>query len=72
MPNLSKNPSVILKLMQYGYENTQYLEFNTKLDNCHVCGYEGEIVLNENYEWVCPNCGNKDHDKMNVVRRTCG
>jgi len=72
VPNLIKNPSVILELIRYGYDKTVYLEFNSKLDHCHECNFEGEIQLDENYEWVCPNCGNRNHDKMTVVRRTCG
>ena len=46
--------------------------FNTKSDYCQVCGFDGEIVINKDNEWECPNCGNKDHSKMTVVRRTCG
>ena len=52
--------------------NLQYAEFNTKSDYCHVCGYDGEIKINDDLEWECPQCGNKDHSKMNVTRRTCG
>ena len=58
--------------IQYMYENVQYAEMNTKLDFCMECGYEGEILCDENLEWYCPNCGNRDKDRMNVVRRTCG
>ena len=60
------------EVVKYIYEHIQYAEFNTKSDYCHVCGYDGEIIINDNLEWECPNCGNKDHDKMNVTRRTCG
>ena len=49
-----------------------YVEFNTKSDYCHVCGFDGEIIINDDNEWECPQCGNKDHAKMNVTRRTCG
>lgn len=54
------------------YDNIMYAEINTKSDYCQVCGYDGEILLDDNNEWYCPNCGNRDHDKMNVARRTCG
>lgn len=54
------------------YENIQYAEFNTKSDYCHVCGFDGEIIVNDNLEWECPQCHNKDKNKMNVTRRTCG
>ena len=60
------------ELIKFIYENIQYAEFNTKSDYCHVCGYDGEIKINDNDEWECPQCGNKDHNKMNVTRRTCG
>ena len=49
-----------------------YAELNTKSDYCQVCGYDGEILIDDKLEWYCPNCGNRDHDKMNVARRTCG
>ncbi len=52
--------------------NIQYAEFNTKSDYCHVCGYDGEILINGDMEWECPQCHNKDHRRMNVTRRTCG
>ena len=72
LPNLQANPEVIETLIQYMYENVQYAEMNTKLDFCMECGYEGEILCDENLQWYCPNCGNRDKDRMNVVRRTCG
>lgn len=71
-PNMSNNVEAILTLIKYMYENVQYAEFNTKLDYCMNCGYEGEILCDENLDWYCPNCGNRDKDKMNVCRRTCG
>lgn len=71
-PNMSNNVEAILTLIEYMYENVQYAEFNTKLDYCMDCGYEGEILCDDNLEWYCPNCGNRDKDKMNVCRRTCG
>ena len=60
------------EVVKFIYDNIQYAEFNTKSDYCQCCGFDGEIVINEQYEWECPNCGNKDHSKMNVTRRTCG
>ena len=57
---------------QYIYEHIQYAEFNTKSDYCQVCGFDGEITLNSDKEWECPQCGNKDHAKLNICRRTCG
>ena len=59
-------------VVKFIYDNIQYAEFNTKSDYCHVCGFDGEIIINKDNEWECPNCGNKDHNKMSVVRRTCG
>lgn len=71
-PNMAKNVKAVLELIQFMYENVQYAEFNTKLDYCQVCGYDGEILYNKEEGWHCPNCGNTDTDKMNIVRRTCG
>lgn len=71
-PNMGKNIPAVLKLIQFMYENVQYAEFNTKLDYCQVCGYDGEILYDKDKGWYCPNCGNTDTDKMNIVRRTCG
>ena len=70
--NLTKNIPAVLELMKYIYDNIQYAEVNTKSDYCHACGYDGEIMIDENLEWYCPNCGNRDKSRMNVVRRTCG
>lgn len=72
VPNLVNNLEALEELIKFIYENVQYAEFNTRSDVCHVCGFEGEIGLNDNLEWECPQCHNKDHDKMTVVRRTCG
>ena len=72
VPNLEKNLKVVLKLIQYMYENIRYAEFNSKSDVCYNCGFDGEIQLNNDNEWVCPQCGNKDMKKMYVSRRTCG
>lgn len=70
--NMSQNLPAVIQLMQYMYENIRYAEMNGKFDYCQECGYEGEILLDENNEWYCPNCNNKNHEKMNVARRTCG
>ena len=70
--NLSNNIPVVIQLMQYMYENIRYAEMNGKFDYCQECGFEGEMLLDENNEWYCPNCGNRNHETMNVARRTCG
>ena len=72
IPNMAKNIDALESVVQFIYDNIQYAEFNTKSDYCHVCGFDGEIIINKDNEWECPNCGNKDHGKMTVVRRTCG
>lgn len=72
IPNLRNNPEAVEELIRFIYDNIQYGEFNTKSDYCHVCGYDGEIEINDDIEWECPQCHNKDHAKMNVTRRTCG
>ncbi|SCW33945.1 ribonucleoside-triphosphate reductase class III catalytic subunit [Eubacterium ruminantium] len=72
IPNMANNLEALSELVKFIYDNIQYAEFNTKSDYCHVCGYDGEIKVNENNEWECPCCHNKDHSKMNVTRRTCG
>lgn len=72
VPNMAKNIPAVIELMQFMYENVQYAEFNTKLDYCQVCGFDGEMLCDDDLEWYCPNCGNRDTDRMNIVRRTCG
>lgn len=72
IPNLRHNLPALEELVKYIYDNIQYAEFNTKSDYCQVCGYDGEIIINDKLEWECPQCHNKDHNKMNVTRRTCG
>ena len=72
IPNMKNNLKALEEVVKFIYDNIQYAEFNTKSDYCQVCGFDGEIIINEQYEWECPNCGNKDHNKMNVTRRTCG
>ncbi len=72
IPNMRNNLDALAEVVRYIYDNIQYAEFNTKSDYCHICGYDGEIIINDDGEWECPQCGNKDHAKMNVTRRTCG
>ena len=71
-PNLTNNLDVVLEVINFIYNNIMYAELNTKSDYCQKCGYTGEILIDDNLEWYCPNCGNRDHDKLNVARRTCG
>lgn len=72
IPNMRHNLEALEEIVKYIYNNIQYAEFNTKSDYCHECGFDGEIIINEDDEWECPQCHNKDHNKMNVTRRTCG
>ena len=72
IPNMRNNLEALEEIVKFIYDNIQYAEFNTKSDYCHVCGYDGEIIINDDLEWECPQCHNKDHSKMNVTRRTCG
>lgn len=72
IPNMRHNLEALEELVKFIYDNIQYAEFNTKSDYCHVCGFDGEIIINDNNEWECPNCHNKDQKRMNVTRRTCG
>ncbi|MDY5662680.1 MAG: anaerobic ribonucleoside-triphosphate reductase [Coriobacteriales bacterium] len=75
VPNMQDNLKAVVNVMQYIYDNIMYAELNTKSDYCQVCGYDGEIQIVEEdgkLDWECPNCGNRDHDKLNVARRTCG
>lgn len=71
-PNLQNNLDVVLQVIRFIYDNIMYAELNTKSDYCQKCGYTGEILIDENLEWYCPNCGNSDHNTLNVARRTCG
>ena len=71
-PNMQGNIPAVLSVIQFIYDNIMYAELNTKSDYCQECGYDGEILIDENMEWYCPNCGNRDQNKMNVARRTCG
>lgn len=72
IPNMANNLEALDTLVNFIYNNIQYAEFNTKSDFCHVCSFDGEIIINDDGEWECPQCGNKDQSKMNVTRRTCG
>ena len=75
VPNMQNNTKAVLQLMRHIYDTILYAELNTKSDYCQVCGYEGEISIVEDdgkLVWECPNCGNRNQDKMNVARRTCG
>ena len=68
IPNMGKNLEALEEVVKFIYDNIQYAEFNY----CHICGFDGEIIINDDGEWECPVCHNKDQRKMNVVRRTCG
>lgn len=76
VPNLQNNIPAVLSIMRYIYDHIMYAELNTKSDYCQVCGYDGEIKIRENENgklvWECPNCGNRDQEKLFVARRTCG
>ncbi len=71
-PNLTNNLDVVIEIIKFIYDNIMYAELNTKSDYCQKCGYDGEILIDDNLEWYCPNCGNRDHATLNVARRTCG
>lgn len=71
-PNLQNNIEAVETVMQFIYNHIMYAELNTKSDYCQKCGYDGEILIDDNLEWYCPNCGNRDHETLNVARRTCG
>lgn len=72
IPNMQHNLEALEELVKFIYDNIQYAEFNTKSDYCQECGFDGEIKLNKDLEWECPNCGNRERSKLNVTRRTCG
>ena len=73
---MQNNIPAVLSVMKFIYENIMYAELNTKSDYCEACGYDGEIKIVEDESgklvWECPNCGNKDKNEMQVMRRTCG
>ncbi len=70
--DLQGNLDSVMEVIKFIYDNIMYAELNTKSDYCQECGYDGEILIDDNLEWYCPNCGNRDQTKMNVARRTCG
>ena len=70
VPNMKNNLDALEDVVRFIYDNIQYAEFNTKSDYCQECGFDGEILINDDNEWECPNCGNKDQSRMNVTRRT--
>ena len=70
--HLENNLDSVIEVIKFIYDNIMYAELNTKSDYCQKCGYTGEILIDDNLEWYCPNCGNRDHTLMNVARRTCG
>ena len=76
VPNLQENTDAVLAVMRFIYDNIIYAELNTKSDYCECCGYDGEIKVVKDAAgklvWECPNCGNRDQNKMSVARRTCG
>jgi ribonucleoside-triphosphate reductase len=72
VPNMRHNLEAMEDVVRFIYDNIQYAEFNTKSDYCQACGYDGEIIINDDMEWECPQCHNKDKNRMNVTRRTCG
>ena len=72
IPNMRHNLEALKEVVRFIYDNIQYAEFNTKSDYCQCCGYDGEIMINDDFQWECPVCHNKDQNKMNVTRRTCG
>ena len=71
-PNLENNLETVMEVIRFIYDNIMYAELNTKSDYCQKCGYTGEILIDDDMEWYCPNCGNRDHNLLNVARRTCG
>ena len=70
-PNLQNNIDAVIEVIKFIYENIMYAELNTKSDYCQECGFDGEILIDDNLDWYCPNCGNRNHDTLNVARRTC-
>ena len=75
MPSMLNNIEAIISVLQHIYNTTMYAELNTKSDYCQCCGFDGEIQIVEDdgkLVWECPNCGNRDQNKLNVTRRSCG
>ena len=71
-PNLQNNLEAVIEVIKFIYDNIMYSKLNTKSDYCQKFGYTGKILIDDNLEWYCPNCGNRDHNTLNVARRTCG
>ena len=72
IPNMTNNIEALETIIQYIYDHAMYWEFNTKLDHCMKCGFDGEILPDGHGDWICPKCGNQDHNTLKVIRRTCG
>lgn len=72
IPNMSHNVEALLEIIKFMYDNIMYGEFNTKSDYCHCCGFDGEIKVNSEGQWECPQCHNSQREKLTVIRRTCG
>lgn len=72
VPDMTKNLEAVEEIINFIYHNIQYAEINTKPDLCYKCGFTGEIQVDEELNWYCPSCGNRDRDEMQVMRRTCG
>ena len=72
IPNITGNLDALRDMVKFIYDNIQYAEFNTKSDYCHSCGFDGEIIINDDNEWECPQCHNKERSRLTVTRRTCG
>ena len=76
VPNMENNIPAVMNVIKFIYDHIMYAELNTKSDYCQCCGYTGEIQIKEDEDgklfWECPQCGNRDQNKMNVARRTCG
>ena len=72
IPNMNDNIPAVLTMIRYIYDHISYAEFNSKSDYCHVCGFDGEIIVNDHNDWECPRCHNTDRSKLTVIRRTCG
>lgn len=72
IPNMQHNVEAVLTIMRFIYDHIMYAEFNTRSDVCHCCGFQGEITVNADGEWECPQCHNHDRNQLTVIRRTCG
>jgi ribonucleoside-triphosphate reductase len=70
--DLNNNIDAVISVIQFIYDNIMYAELNTKSDFCQVCDYDGEMQIDDDMNWYCPNCGNRDKSKLNIARRTCG